>query len=345
MISFAIEPVPCQLTAALQHKIDQKTKPPGSLGALERIALKIGCIQNSLNPALRHPTILVFAGDHGIAQEGVSPYPQEVTQQMVMNFLNGGAAINVFSRQHGIGLRIVDAGVNHQFAPHPDLIDTKIDFGTRNFLIEPAMTEAQCSAAIHQGALLVRREALNGCNIIGFGEMGIGNTSSAALIMSQLCNLPVADCTGRGTGLDDAGLAHKRQVLEQARQRHSLDSEPLNVLTTFGGFEIAMMVGAILQAAQDRMVVLIDGFIVSAALLVAAKIYPTVLEYCVFSHRSHEAGHQRLLEYFQAQPLLDLDLRLGEGTGAAVAYPLLVSAVSFLNEMASFESAGVSDRP
>ncbi len=344
MISFAIEPISSQLTAALQHKIDQKTKPPGALGALERIALKIGRIQNTLTPTLKLPTIMIFAGDHGIAKEGVSPYPQEVTQQMVMNFLNGGAAINVFSRQHGICLRIVDAGVNHQFAPHPDLTDVKIGFGTRNVLTKPAMTSEQCQAAIQQGALLVRREALNGCNTIGFGEMGIGNTSSAALLMSVLCNLPVADCTGRGTGLDDTGLAHKRWVLEQARQRHSLDSDPLNVLATFGGFEIAMLVGAILQAAQEKMVLLIDGFIVSTALLVAAKIYPTVVEYCVFSHRSNEAGHQRLLEHFQAQPLLDLGLRLGEGTGAAVAFPLLVSAVGFLNEMASFESAGVSDR-
>ena len=262
--------------------------------------------------------------------------------QMVMNFLNGGAAINIFSRQHGIRLRVVDAGVNHQFSPHPELVDAKIDYGTRNFLVEPAMTEAQCVAAIHRGALLVKQESMNGCNTIGFGEMGIGNTSSATLIMSQLCGVPVAECVGRGTGLDDAGLAHKRQVLEQADSHHAGNLEPLDVLATFGGFEIAMMTGAMLQAAQSGMVLLIDGFIVSAALLVAVKICPTVLDYCVFSHRSNEAGHQRLLEYLKAEPLMGLDMRLGEGTGAAVAYPLLVSAVNFLNEMASFESAGVS---
>ena len=345
MMSFAIKPLCHDLAAAVQHKIDQKTKPLGALGALEQIALQIGLIQNTLTPTLQHPTLMVFAGDHGITQEGVSPYPQEVTLQMVMNFLNGGAAINVFCRQHGIRLAIVDAGVNHQFAPHPDLIDVKIGFGTRNVLIEPAMSAAQCNAALQQGALLVRREALKGCNIIGFGEMGIGNTSSAALLMSRLCGLPVADCVGRGTGLDEAGLAHKRHVLEQANQRYPFDLDPMQVLATFGGFEIAMMVGALLQGAQSGMVLLIDGFIVSAALLVAAKIAPAILEYCVFAHCSNEAGHLRLLDHFQAKPLLGLGMRLGEGTGAAVAYPLLVSAVHFLNDMASFESAGVSDRP
>lgn len=342
MIQFEIPPVSRVLAAALQHKIDQKTKPLGALGKLEQIAVDVGLIQNTLTPALNQPIIMVFAGDHGIVKEGVSPYPQEVTMQMVMNFLNGGAAINVFSRQHGIRLKIVDAGVNYQFTPHPELVNAKIDYGTRNFLVEPAMTEAQCAAAINQGALLVRQEALNGCNTIGFGEMGIGNTSSATLIMSQLCGIPVAECVGRGTGLDDAGLAHKRHVLEQAASRHTNDPRPLSVLATFGGFEIAMMTGAMLQAAQSGMVLLIDGFIVSAALLVAAKLCPTVLDYCVFSHRSNETGHQRLLEHLKAEPLMGLDMRLGEGTGAAVAYPLLVSAVNFLNEMASFESAGVS---
>ncbi len=342
MIQFEIPPVSRVLAAALRHKIDQKTKPLGALGKLEQIAVEVGLIQNTLTPALNQPIIMVFAGDHGIVRERVSPYPQEVTMQMVMNFLNGGAAINVFSRQHSIRLKIVDAGVNYQFTPHPELVNAKIDYGTRNFLVEPAMTEAQCAAAINQGAFLVRQEALNGCNTIGFGEMGIGNTSSATLIMSQLCGIPVAECVGRGTGLDDAGLAHKRHVLEQAASRHTNDPTPLSVLATFGGFEIAMMTGAMLQAAQSGMVLLIDGFIVSAALLVAAKLCPTVLDYCVFSHRSNEAGHQRLLEHLKAEPLMGLDMRLGEGTGAAVAYPLLVSAVNFLNEMASFESAGVS---
>lgn len=342
MVQFEIPPVSRVLEAALRHKIDQKTKPLGALGKLEQIAVEVGLIQNTLAPTLNKPIIMVFAGDHGIVKEGVSPYPQEVTMQMVMNFLNGGAAINIFSRQHGIRLRVVDAGVNHQFSPHPELVDAKIDYGTRNFLVEPAMTEAQCVAAIHRGALLVKQESMNGCNTIGFGEMGIGNTSSATLIMSQLCGVPVAECVGRGTGLDDAGLAHKRQVLEQAASHHAGNLEPLDVLATFGGFEIAMMTGAMLQAAQSGMVLLIDGFIVSAALLVAVKICPTVLDYCVFSHRSNEAGHQRLLEYLKAEPLMGLDMRLGEGTGAAVAYPLLVSAVNFLNEMASFESAGVS---
>lgn len=342
MIQLEVPPVSRVLAAALQHKVDQKTKPQGALGRLEQIAVQIGLIQNTLTPTLQQPTILVFAGDHGIVTEGVSPYPQEVTQQMVMNFLNGGAAINVFSRQHGIRLKIVDAGVNYRFAPHPDLIAVKVDDGTRNFLVEPAMSAAQCAAAINQGALLVRQEALGGCNTIGFGEMGIGNTSSAALIMSRLCTIPVAECVGRGTGLDDTGLAHKQRVLEQAACRHPDARLPLEVLAAFGGFEIAMMTGALLQAAQLGMVLLIDGFIASTAVLLAAKMAPAVLDYCVFSHQSDEAGHRRLLEYLQAKPLMRLDMRLGEGTGVAVAYPLLVSAVNFLNEMASFESAGVS---
>lgn len=327
------------LAGALQHRIDQKTKPAGALGKLEQAALRIGLIQNTLTPVLRHPAAMIFAGDHGIAEEGVSPYAQEVTMQMVLNFLNGGAAINVFTRQHGLRLRVVDAGVNHRFPPHPDLIDAKIGYGTRNFLNEPAMTAEQCAAAIRQGALLAQREALDGCNAMMFGEMGIGNTSAATLIMSRLCGVPVADCVGRGTGLDDTGLARKRQLLEQAAARHPNATSPMQVLATFGGFEIAMMTGAMLQAAQSGTVLVIDGFIVCAALLVAAKLHPEILDYCVFAHQSDESGHRLLLEHLQAVPLLGLGMRLGEGSGAAVAWPLLVSAVNFLNEMAAFDTA------
>lgn len=331
------------LKSALYEKINTKTKPLGSLGRLEDLALSIGLIQQTLSPQLSNPTILVFAGDHGIVASGVSPYPQAVTAQMVLNFLQGGAAINVFARQNNMQLRVVDAGVNYDFEAHPDLTHAKVGSGTNNFLHTPAMSLLQCEQAIMTGLKLAREEGLAGCNIFGFGEMGIGNTSSASCLMSMLCHFPIEECVGRGTGLDDAGLAQKLAILKQALNSHQLNTEdPMQVLATFGGFEIAMMAGAMLGAAEQKSVLLIDGFIATAALLVACKLQPDVLEYCVFTHCSGEAGHRKLLQYLDVTPLLDIGLRLGEGTGAALAYPLVQSAVNFLNEMASFESAGVS---
>jgi len=341
---FAIRPVSQALALELQHKIDHKTKPLGALGTLESLALKIGLIQNTLTPRLHQPVMLVFAGDHGITEAGVSPFPQAVTQQMVLNFLNGGAAINVFARQNGIALRVIDAGVNSDFPAHPALINAKIARGTRNFLHQPAMTLDQCDAAITKGAKLAEQEILGGSNVIGFGEMGIGNTTSAAALMSAVGGFPVDQCVGRGTGLDDAGLARKREVVKRAIALHAISNNPRTALATFGGFEIAMMVGAMLQAAQARAVLLIDGFIVTTAVLVASKLEPAVLDYCVYAHQSAESGHARLLQHFKAEPLLQLNMRLGEGTGSAVAYPLLSAAVNFLNDMASFESAGVSNK-
>jgi nicotinate-nucleotide--dimethylbenzimidazole phosphoribosyltransferase len=329
---------------ALLSKINNKTKPPGSLGILEKIALQIGTIQNTLTPVLNKPTIVVFAGDHGIAREGVSPFPQEVTYQMVFNFLQGGAGINVFSRQNGIEIKVVDAGVNFNFEPHPDLINAKIDHGTKSYLDEPAMTEAQCNSAIKKGGDIVQDIFNNGCNVIGFGEMGIGNTSSAAIIMSLLCKLPLEECIGRGTGLNDAGLEKKKTILKQALANHNFEHTPLNVLRVFGGFEVAMICGAMLKAAELKMVILVDGFITTAALLVAKGINERVLDYCIFSHQSNEQGHAFMLQHLKASPVLHLGMRLGEGTGAAVAYPIIQSAVNFLNQMASFESAGVSNQ-
>ncbi len=340
-LAFNIPAVSHALTLALQNKIDQKTKPLGALGQLETLALKIGLIQNSLTPRLHKPSLLIFAGDHGIANAGVSAYPQSVTAQMVVNFLAGGAAISVFARQHALDLWVVDAGVAADLPPHPRLIDAKISKGTANFLQHAAMSQAACHKAIGIGGDVVGLQHSRGCNCIGFGEMGIANTSSAALLMHCLTDLPLADCVGRGTGLDDAQLQHKISVLQQARNTHAIDNAPLTVLATFGGFEIAMLVGALLQAAALGMVILIDGFITTAALLVASKINPRVLDYCVFSHLSSEIGHQQLLAQFNAQPLLQLDLRLGEGSGVALAYPLLQSAVLFLNDMATFDEAGV----
>ena len=346
-LSFNIVAPDQALAAALQQKIDQKTKPLGALGQLEIIAKKIGLIQQRLDPEFGQPHLLVFAGDHGAAKAGVSAYPQDVTWQMVENFLAGGAAINVFARQNDLHLAIIDAGVAHDFGKRPGLINAKVASGTANYIEEPAMTAEQCATAIARGAELSRNLFANGCNVVGFGEMGIGNTAAASLITHCLTGTALADCVGRGTGLDDAGLARKQALLEKALTRYRAtggSNQPLQVLAEFGGFEIAMMVGAMLGAAEAKMTLLIDGFIVGSAALTAARLFPALTEYCIFCHRSAEAGHRAQLAALEAEPLLDLGLRLGEGTGAALAYPLVEAAASFLKEMASFESAGVSEK-
>lgn len=329
------------LAAALDAAINNKTKPLGSLGLLEGLARQIGLIQKSTRPQLAGPAILVFAADHGIVAENVSPYPQDVTWQMVENFLANGAAINVFARQNQCALHVVDAGVNHDFGPRDGLIDRKIAYGTRNFAREPAMSKDDCAAAMQHGMALVA--GLRG-NVVGFGEMGIGNTTAAAALMHKLTGASLSDCVGAGAGLSADGVAHKRRVIEQAIAHHAAVTDPLDILATFGGFEIAMMAGAMLAAAERRMVLLIDGFIVTSALLVAARLQPSVRDYCVFSHCSNERGHRQMLEHLHAQPLLQLGLRLGEGSGCALALPLLQAAVNFLCEMATFESAQVSEK-
>ncbi|MGF6725044.1 nicotinate-nucleotide--dimethylbenzimidazole phosphoribosyltransferase [Paraburkholderia sp. GAS41] len=349
-----VEPLDQTLRSALQHLIDSKTKPPGSLGRLETLARQMGLIQRTTHPTVQRPAMIVFAGDHGIAQEGVSPYPQAVTAQMVANFLAGGAAINALSRVAEITLEVVNAGIATSLPNTDGLVDIPIAAGTRNFAHEPAMTREQALDALRAGAQRVRHHAALGTNVIGFGEMGIANTSAAACLMSRLCGVPIDECVGRGTGLDNAGLAKKRNVLASALAHHapgadtrgtaSSDIAALDVLATFGGFEIAMMAGAYLAAAEARMTILVDGFIATSALLVADAFAPNVREYCVFAHASNEAGHRRMLDHFGAIPLLALDMRLGEGTGAALAVPLLRAAVAFLEQMASFESAGVADR-
>jgi nicotinate-nucleotide--dimethylbenzimidazole phosphoribosyltransferase len=339
------EPLDRSMTSELQHVIDTKTKPPGSLGRLESLSLQIGLIQRTLRPRIERPGIIVFAGDHGIAAEGVSPFPQEVTVQMVANFIAGGAAINALSKAAGMTLEVVDAGVASASPAAAGFVDAAIRRGgTRNFAHEPAMTHDEVMLAIARGAERVRHHAALGTNVIGFGEMGIANTSAAACLMSRMCDVEIDACVGRGTGLDDAGLNHKRDVLAAALAKHAASADPLDTLATFGGFEIAMIVGAFLAAAEARMTILVDGFIVTSALLVAHALDPAVLDYCVFAHASDETGHRRMLEHLGAAPLLQLGLRLGEGTGAALALPLLRAAVAFINEMASFESAGVSDQ-
>lgn len=347
----SVAPPNREILGAVQHEIDHKTKPRGALGRLEELALKMAAIQDDMRPTCTRPTLVVFAGDHGLATEGVSAYPQEVTAQMVANFLAGGAAINVFARQHGVELKIVNAGVAHDIPGPKQPLDHAIGRGTANSLNAAAMTRAETSWALETGANIAAAVHASGANTIAFGEMGIGNTSSAALLMHLLTELPMDECIGRGTGLDDAGFAHKREILERvaARVHPTLSEAPdvraLAALSEVGGFEIAMMAGAILGAASHRMVVLIDGFIATSAVLVAQALQAHVRDYCVFAHCSDEHGHARMLRWLDVRPLLSLDMRLGEGTGAALAVPLLRSATLFLDEMASFASAGVSDRP
>lgn len=329
------------LAEALQAAIDNKTKPRGSLGRLELLATQLGMIQQTVHPAIVDPAIIIFVGDHGVVSEGVSAYPQSVTWQMVENFLNGGAAINVFARQNNVALKIVDAGVNHDFGTRMGLLDLKVAYGTRNFAKEPAMTDGECSLAMERGYQLV--DELAG-NVIGFGEMGIGNTTAAAALMHKLTGLPLAECVGAGAGLSIQGTEHKLRVVEQAVNYHQSAKQPLEILAAFGGFEIAMMVGAMLRAAERRKVLLIDGFITTSALLVAAKLQPAVLDYCLFSHCSAERGHRAMLDHLKGAPLLQLDMRLGEGSACALVLPLVRAAAAFLNDMATFASAQVSER-
>jgi nicotinate-nucleotide--dimethylbenzimidazole phosphoribosyltransferase len=329
------------LAARLQHLLDHKTKPLGALGRLEALALRLGLILGSEAPVLTAPQMLVCAGDHGLAARGVSAYPSDVTWQMVENFLAGGAAVSVLARQHGLALTVVDCGVRHDFEPREGLLVRKIAPGTADASAGPAMSLAQCEAAMANGMALVRE--LPG-NALLLGEMGIGNTSAASLLLSRLAGLDIDLCTGSGTGLDAAGLARKRGLLREVLAMHADAGGPLTALTAFGGFEIATLVGAVLQAAEERRVIVVDGFIASAAVLVAQALRPHVAQRCVAAHESAEPGHRLLLQALGLEPLLKLDLRLGEGSGGALAWPLLESACRILREMASFESAGVSQR-
>ncbi|RQO47603.1 nicotinate-nucleotide--dimethylbenzimidazole phosphoribosyltransferase [Variovorax sp. KBW07] len=327
------------LVARLRSALDNKTKPLGALGRIETLALRIGLILGSEAPRLEAPQMLVCAGDHGLAARGVSAYPSDVTWQMVENFLAGGAAVSVLARQHGLALTVVDCGVVRDFQPRPGLVQRRIAAGTADASTGPAMTSEQCAQAIANGREVVR--ALPG-NAVLLGEMGIGNSSSAALLLSRLAGLPIDACIGVGTGLDAAGLARKREVLRQVLALHASATAPLDALAAFGGFEVATLVGVVLQAAQERRVIVVDGFIASAAVLVAQALQPFVAQRCVAAHCSAEPGHVLLLERLGLEPLLSLDLRLGEGSGGALAWPLLESACLILREMASFEAAGVS---
>ncbi len=342
---FKITPLSTIESAHYQHVIDFKTKPLGALGQLEKIALQLCKIQQTEKPFLKNPNIIVFAADHGVARYGVSAYPQDVTWQMVFNFLQGGAAINAFCEQNDIQLTVVDAGVAHDFGEitHQGFIAAKQAMGTQPFHLEKAMSLEKALNSLEKGSDLVKKIAQKDCNIIGFGEMGIGNTSSAALIMAIVTGIPLADCVGRGTGVNDEGLAKKLVILETAYNLHIENCDNvLDILQSVGGFEIAMMVGAFLQAAESKMIIMVDGFIATAAFLLAYKANPTVKEYAIFCHQSDEAGHQKMLQFLDVEAIMKLNMRLGEATGAAVAYPIIKSAAKFMQNMASFESANVS---
>ncbi len=334
-----------RLAARVQQRLDRLTKPQGALGRLEALALQVALVQGHAAPRWQAPQLVVFAADHGLAAQGVSAYPAAVTAQMVKNMLAGGAAVSVLARQHGLALTVVDCGVDHDFTPQPGLHVAKVCCGSADSSLGPALGAAQCEAAIANGRTLLR--GLPG-NVLLLGEMGIANTSAATLLMSRLTGLPLSDCVGCGTGLNAAGLARKTAVLQRVLQRHAAVEGTLPLLAAFGGAEIATMVGAVLQAAHERRVVLVDGFITTAAVAVAAALAgaaaPALLQRCVFAHGSAEAGHGAWLRALGVRPLLDLGLRLGEGSGAALAWPLLVSALQLLDGMASFEAAGVSGR-
>ena len=323
----------------IKRAIDAKTKPQGALGVIETLAMRIARIQGTLTPSLRLCRLVLFAADHGIAHEGVSAYPQQVTRQMVANFLSGGAAANVFAREVGVDLSVVDAGVAGEPMDTPGLVPRRIAGGTRNFADGPAMTSRQCDGAFRDGLLL--GEDIS-ADTAAFGEMGIANTSSASLVAHKLTGVGLDALVGRGTGLDDAGLAHKIEVLRRAAARTDPRLDPGDALREYGGFEIVMMSGAMIGAARTGAVVLVDGFIASVAALAAVRLAPGLRDYLVFAHRSAEPGHRVVLDVLDARPLLDLDMRLGEGTGALLAWPLLQCATAMLSGMASFESAGVS---
>jgi nicotinate-nucleotide--dimethylbenzimidazole phosphoribosyltransferase len=346
----------CLLNTHLDVRLASKTMPQGALGDIGELGKQIARVQKTLTPALERTAIIVFAADHGVTEEGVSAYPKEVTWQMVENFRRGGAAINVLTRAQGIDLYVVDAGVDHEFAGANEvfaingaytlgqLISQKIASGTANFARGPAMSQLQAQDCLDQGRSLARQVIqLSATQALGFGEMGIGNTTSAAALICKLLGLAPLDVVGRGTGIDEKTLKLKQDVVAIALVRHALAQSPIEILASLGGFEIGQMAGAMLQASEMGQVLVIDGFITTAALLLARSIDPEVLRACVFAHQSEEKGHALVLQALNVRPLLNLGLRLGEGSGAALAMPLLKSAAAILTEMASFGSAGVSE--
>ncbi len=336
-----ISPINQEIGEKAQYKLDNKAKPIGSLGQLEKIALQVCQIQDTTSPKLQKPTIVTVAGDHGVTQEGVSPCPTDITWQQVLNFLNGGGGIGLFANHYEMDLVVVDAGVDFDFSEHPKLIDAKIARGTENLRYKPAMTVAQGKKAIENGRKVVYDLWKSGCNVVGFGEMGIGNTTPASALLSIFCNHSVEECTGPGSGLSEDGVSHKVNVIKEAIAKHGVSTDAIENLARFGGFEIATIAGGMLEAAARKMIIITDGFITTSALLVAHAINPLVLDYAMFSHESHESGHKKMIDFLGKESILSLGLRLGEGTGAAMAYSLIKASVAMINEMTSFEQAKV----
>ena len=342
MRAFKIERPDERLRPAIQDKIDNLNKPKGSLGVLEELAMQVCLIQQTLTPSLAHPCHLLLGGDHGIEREGVSVSPREVTWQQMINFTRGGGGVNMFCRQHGFKLRIVDVGVDYDLSAIPGIIHRKIARGTRNFLYEPAMSEEEFNKAIEVGVSLVDDCITDGCEVLCIGEMGIGNTSPSSIWMSLFCQIPLDECIGAGAGLDSPGIRHKCEVLRQAVERFTSQGSPCEVLRYFGGFEMIAAIGAMLRAAEQHLVILVDGFIMTACALAACRLYPAAQSYMVFGHCGDESGHRRMLDAMGAKPLLSLGLRLGEGTGALCAFPILDSAVRMMNEMNNFDNGNIT---
>ena len=345
MRAFVIQPINRSLESVIQEKIDNLNKPKGALGRLEEIAMQVCLIQQSLTPSLAHPCHLLFGGDHGIEREGVSVSPREVTWQQMKNFTHGGGGVNMFCRQHGFKLRIVDVGVDYDLSAVEGIIDRKIASGTKNFLYEPAMSEAEFDQDIQVGSELVDDCIAEGCRVLCDGEMGIANTSPSSIWMSLFGNIPLAECIGAGAGLDKPGIQHKYEVLSKALENYrSHEPQPTSItpLRYFGGFEMIAAIGAMLRGAEEHLIVLIDGFIMTACAAAAIQLYPTAKDYMIFTHCGDESGHKRMLEMIGAKPLLHLGLRLGEGTGALCTYPLIDSAVRMINEMNNFDNARIT---
>lgn len=330
----------------IQNKIDNLNKPKGSLGMLETLALQICLVQDTLTPSLTSPCHILFGGDHGIEREGVSASPREVTWQQMINYGRGGGGVNMFCRQHGFRLRVVDVGVDYSFTgpESSHIIDRKIAYGTRNYLYEPAMTMSEWKRALAVGAEQVDECHKEGCNIISFGEMGIANTSASSVLMHLLLDIPMEECVGAGSGLDSEGVRHKLEVLTQAvtNTKHQTPNTPEEIGAYFCGFEMAAAVGAMLRAAECRMLILVDGFIMTACMLLARAMNPEVMQFAIFGHCGDEGGHRHMLQMIGAQPLLHLGLRLGEGTGAICAFPIVQSAVNMINEMDNFQHANIT---
>ena len=345
MKHFDIHPIKNSLAKAIQEKIDNLNKPKGALGRLEEIAMQVCLIQESLTPCLAHPCHLLFGGDHGIEREGVSVSPREVTWQQMKNFTLGGGGVNMFCRQHGFKLRIVDVGVDYDLKAVEGIIDRKIARGTKNFRYEPAMSETEFDQAIAVGSEMVDDCIAEGCKVVCIGEMGIANTSPSSIWMSIFGDIPLADCIGAGAGLDKPGIVHKYEVLKEALSGyHSCEPQPTPItpLRYFGGFEMIAAIGAMLRAAEQHLIILIDGFIMTACAAAAILLYPASKDYMIFTHCGDESGHKRMLDMVGAKPLLHLGLRLGEGTGALCAYPIIDSAVRMINEMNNFDNAQIT---